>query len=300
MINKIKDYLIGNFQSIISIFPVKVKTKHIKIKYKNLGIRLYSKKRCNNICILAHGMGGGQDATYVKSMIDKLINLDFDVLTFDAHGIGESISSEKFWGGAIGDQGQLEDILEYINRLNYSKVFAIGFSAGAGNILAYLLGGDGIKNNLKHKIDYSFFVCPTINHNEMFENAKKDMSILRYAVSFLHTTLLIKHRLFHKKYKEALKIFKLCIFNIKNANLYGSGLYEKFYEHKPLFKINGLAILTKDDPITTIKYTINYKKYCETIIIDNGGHLGCFNFDGTKEYEKIIILKLKKIINSFA
>jgi len=292
----VKSYIIGNLQSILSLFPAKVKTPYKKIFYKNLGIRLYESKKSKKICILAHGMGSTQDATYVKSMIDKIIDLNIDVLTFDAHGVGESINTEKFWGGAIGDQGQLEDIIKYIDCLNYEKIFAVGFSAGAGNILAYLLGGNGVKNRLKSKIDYSFFVCPTINHEKMFGNAKKEMSILRYAVSFLHTAQLLKHRFYHKKYKEAFYIFRKCLLNVSNANLYGSGLSKEFYKHHKN-KVNGLAILTEDDPITTINNTLSYKDYCETIVLNSGGHLGCFNFNGKKSYETIIIEKLKIINN---
>ena len=291
--------IIGNFQTILTLIDYDVKSKYKKFNYKGFGIRLYDEKQSNIICVLIHGFGGNQDGTYIKTFIDKLVNENINVLTFDMPGTGESISHPQFHGGGIGDQGIMDEIIEWIvNQNKWKNIFVTGYSAGAGVLFSYLCGGNKIKNNYKDNISYSFFVSPTIKHPEMLIHAKKNnWKLYNYVVTTAHTLNLVKHRIYHKKFTEIPHIIKHCTFDILYANIYGSGKTKVFHRHPKDIKIKGLAIYTEDDPITPKFLMDEYKKYCDVHILKYGGHVGFYNLDGSRENEKIILRKIKELMN---
>jgi len=289
--------IIGNIQTILTLIDPEVKSSYRKILYKNYGIRVYDERYSDSIMILIHGYGGNQDGTYIKTFIDKLVDDDINVLTFDMPGTGESISHPNFHGGGIGDQGMMDEVIEWVvNQNKWKNIFVCGYSAGAGVLLSYLCGGNKINNKHKDYIKYSFFVSPTIKHPEMLINCRdNNWWVYNYVVTFCHTTNLIKHRLYHKKFLEIPHILKNCTFDILYANIYGSGKAKVF--HRPENqKIKGLAIYTEDDPITPIHLMEEYRNYCDVKVLPFGGHVGFYNLDGSRENEKIILKKIKEII----
>jgi len=289
----------GNVQSWTAQFKLKIfKAKYNKVSYKKIGMHIYYEKPSNIICVILHGMGGDKNSPTLLSLVEKLVESDINVLTFDAPGIGDSIDSEKFWGSNENDNGNMNSIIEYIISLNkYKKIFAVGFSGGANYILAYLIGGEKINNYLKSKIDYSFFVSPAFLQEEVLNNINNNTFISKNKLSLSHTYDLVKHRLYHKKYKEIPKILAKCTFNVIEANKYGSGecnILYKFPEKN--IKINGVAIYAEDDTIIKKEFVEGIKKYCDLIVLPTGGHMGFFNPDGTREHENIIIKKIKHLI----
>jgi predicted alpha/beta-fold hydrolase len=291
--------IIGNFQTILTVINSNVKSSYRDIEYKNLGFKVYDENESKNIMIFIHGFGGNQDATYIKTFIDKLTSSNVNVLTFDAPGVGKSIKHKQFWGGGSGDQGLLDDVIEWVIKQNkWDNIFVVGYSAGGGFLLSYLCGGGKIINKYKDKITYSFFVSPTIKHNEMLRHAQKNNGfIYNSVVSVSHTIALVKHRFYHKKFLEIPHIIKNCTFNIIYANIYGSGNRKVLHKtNPPTQKINGLAIYTEDDPITPLHLMEEYRNYCDVKVLPFGGHVGFYNLDGSRENEKIILKKIKEII----
>ena len=294
-INKIT----GNIQSWTAQLSFrKIKSKYNKVIYNKIGIHLYDENPSNAICIVLHGMSGDKNSPTLLSLVQKLIDSNINVLTFDAPGVGDSINCDNFWGSNNKDNGQMNDILEYIISLNkYNKIFTVGFSGGANYILAYLLGGNNINNSLKDKINYSFFVSPAYNQEEVLNDIHNNTFLSKNKLSIGHTYDLVKHRIHHGKYGEIPKIIKNCTFNVTEATKYGSGLSNDFYKfpNKNL-KLNATAIYAEDDTIIKKEFIKDIEKYCKLVILPTGGHIGFFNPDGSREHENIIIKEIKKFL----
>lgn len=290
--------IIGNLQTIATtIIDHEIKSHVKKFIYKDFGIRLYDQNESDTIAILMHGFSGNQDASYINSMIDKLVNQNINVLTFDMAGVNESVKHEKFWGSATTDH-ILDPIFEWVDKQSRWKyVFPVAFSGASGALLNYLCCGEKINNEHSKIITYSFFISPTIKHKKMLKHVRTEISpIYTYAMSFSHTISLIKHRLYHKKILEIPHIIKNCTFDVLYANLYGSGKNKVILDHEEYKKIKGLAIFAEDDPILLPKDMNEYKNYCDVKTVKFGGHVAFYNLDGTREHEKIIFKKIKQII----
>jgi predicted alpha/beta-fold hydrolase len=119
-----------------------------------------------------------------------------------------------------------------------------------------------------------------------------------YVITFSHTLNLLKHRIYHKKFIEIPHILKNCSFNILYAAMYGTGNSKVFYKYPKNKKINGLAIYAEDDPLTAKFLMDEYKNYCDVHTLKFGGHVAFYNFDGSREHEKIILRKLNHILNN--
>lgn len=290
--------IIGNLQTIaIAIIDHEIKSSVKKFVYKDFGIRLYDQNKSDTIVILMHGFSGNQDASYINSMIDKLVDKNINVLTFDMAGNNESIQHPKFWGSGTSDQ-VLDPIFEWVQKQDRWKyVFPVAFSAAGGYLLTYLCYDEKISNEHSKIITYSFFVSPSIKHKKMLKHIRsKIFPIYTYAMSFSHTINLVKHRLYHKKFLEIPHIIKNCTFDALYSNLYGSGKNKIILDYKIYKKIKGLAIYAEDDPILLPEDMNEYKNYCEIKTVTFGGHVAFYNLDGSREHENIIFKKIKEII----
>eukprot|EP00043_Microstomoeca_roanoka_P019381 m.217054 g.217054 ORF g.217054 m.217054 type:complete len:277 (+) comp16986_c2_seq1:2492-3322(+) len=94
------------------------------------------------VIVVMHGLCGSSESSYVRMLIEHAINHNFEVAVMNARGCGRVPLTSPV-GMHAARTSDFHRALRYIrSRRPHSRVFAVGFSLGAG-VLAKYLGEQG-------------------------------------------------------------------------------------------------------------------------------------------------------------
>lgn len=97
----------------------------------------WSRKGNKRLAILSHGFEGSSRQPYILGMTKALNQAGWDTLSWNLRGCsGESNNKVRFYNAASSDD--LEQVIEYARKHNYSRIVLIGFSLGGCMTLKYL------------------------------------------------------------------------------------------------------------------------------------------------------------------
>jgi len=286
------------FNTTLSVLPRKLlrnDSQTIEL-LKDFYVKIFGNiNNCKNVLIVVHGAGFGIEAPYITSLLNKFKDKnDTSIIVFDCLGYGLNYKSKKIFGPYKDVQNIfLDDIISFVRKNNkICNIYSVGFSFGAGALLAYLTDTqDLINNKNKDEIKQSFLISPTIiDYEEQIELISKN--ILSIFISIMHSKKSIKFWLNKFNVKKCLLILK----NITNINsvVKLNGLSE-YYKHSCNQKNQTLkttVFLSKKDPITpwedTEKNNINSHNHDNLYFLPGCGHIGFFTLSGGRIYEDII------------
>ncbi|KAH9261756.1 hypothetical protein BASA81_000412 [Batrachochytrium salamandrivorans] len=144
----------------------------------------------NPLVLIHHGLCGSSDSVYVQHLVVRLASEGYDSVVLVARGCGglKLTTPEGFTAARTGD---MREALHHVSQLfPHRRLFAVGFSLGAGLLLKFL-GEEGSHSKLAGAVAIS----PSFN----------------FAVTPKHFNLWSRHRLVHglvewaKQHDEMLK-----------------------------------------------------------------------------------------------
>ena len=297
--------LINHIDTLTAAIPVNLKYNSLKHYLENnLCIKITGDiKSSDKIMICLHGMGGSKDANYINSLTNSFMD-EFNgcVIAPDMPGIGDSISTEIFWGiqKSVADV-YIDDIIQYVvnlNQVNNRKIFLVGFSGGAGAIINYLTDdGTHISNKNANLVTYTYLISPAGPYVDCLIWIR-DNSIFNKYISIFHTSQQFKFILKKKKFDLLLRLSKDTFFDIMLSNIWINGNDEYKFNFGKEIK-NCDIFLSKNDPVTNYDIVIDFFKSLTGVnIIETlfGGHVGFYNpLSKKKRYEKHIIKSIGKL-----
>ena len=98
----------------------------------------WSKVNGKKCVVLAHGLEGNSDSSYIRGMVQFFNSLGWDAVCWNLRGCsGEpNITSKLYHSGCVED---LDCVIKWVNsKFNYEAVSLVGFSLGGNVVLKYL------------------------------------------------------------------------------------------------------------------------------------------------------------------
>lgn len=234
------------------------------------------------IVLLAHGMGGCSESSYMKRIARKLWIRGLNVFMMNQRGCGLGMGlSESLWnGGVIDDLGK---VIKYMLKLYPNKpIDVVGFSL-SGNILLKFLGDKKMQPSIIRK---AFAVNPPVD----LKMASHALSLSREGIFFNGYYMKQIHRqgealaecfpnAFHPSGKEKTilefdEAYTAPAAGYKNVDDYYSKCSAKGYLEN--ITVPTTIICSEDDPFVRweIFKSVRMSTSIELHTPDRGGHMG--------------------------
>ena len=237
----------------------------------------------NPVLLILPGITGHFYEEYVKNIISKGLNKNFDVVVFQMSTLSNNMKIRK--NEYINFYEDLNNSLKKIKEKNNNKIYAVGYSYGA-NLLTGYLGSKNLETNyieggVAVSNPFDLYMSQRIGQDSIYESLiaffeRKNYIHAVNSINKYNKDNIIDVNTLESSY--SVKIFDKEFFGkllgYKNGDDYYKGIssakYVK-YVNKPL-----LVIHSKDDPICSYKGIpfddIYRNKNIIFLLTDKGGH----------------------------
>lgn len=133
------------------------------------------------LVLIHHGLCGSSDSVYVQHLVVRLASEGYDSVVLVARGCGglKLSTPEGFTAARTGD---MREALHHVAQLSPRRLFAVGFSLGAGLLLKYL-GEEGSRCQLAGAvaISPSFDFAVTPKHFDLWSRHRLVHGLVEWA-----------------------------------------------------------------------------------------------------------------------
>lgn len=282
----------GHFNTIYSSLFRKPKQHAHQIEIFNLPdgdfIEIDAYNRGNKkVAVLLHGLEGNSKATYLLSLINRLLPQGFDVFAINMRGCS-GVPNKFYHSYHSGKTSDVKALLKHLkSNFNYEKTMLIGFSLG-GNIALKLAGDEGKQFEKICDVVAAFSVpCDLRGSSEMLA-LKSSKIYMRRFLSRLRKKMILKFEKFEIDESTRKKVLEAKTFlefdNAYTAPAHGFKDAEDYWQQcSSLFVLEKIEVPTllvnaKNDPFLSDScFPVKIAEKSDFLFLDMpkfGGHCG--------------------------
>jgi len=246
--------------------------------------------------IVAHGLEGNSQRSYVLGMIRALNRRGWDGVAWNFRGCsGEPNNKLRFYHS--GDTGDLGTVLEcLIERERYKSLVLIGFSMGGNMVLKYLgERAEGISEKIRAAVAFSV-PCDLASSARKMALPTNSIYMKRF-LQMLHLKIQAKMKLFPgeiddcdyrliRNFRDFDSRYTAPLHGFKSAEDYWHKAGSKLFVHK--IAVPALLVNALNDPFLSAPcYPYEEARSSSRFFLEtpvSGGHVGFISFNNSGEY----------------
>jgi len=234
------------------------------------------------IVILAHGMGGCSDSSYMRRVGARLASKGYGVVLMNHKGSGLGMGlSDTLWNGGSSDD--LGAVIEFVLTIRpHHPLLVIGFSLSGNILLKYL----GEKRTLPPYLSRALAINPPVDLRTasfMLSNSPKNRLFNHYYMRLIRNQAQALVECFPSAIQPPLDVDTIWDFDLAyTAPAEGYRDVEDYYykcsanQYLKEIRIPTTILTSNDDPFIPLKAFQEYpaSEQVEMVVTQGGGHMG--------------------------